>query len=128
MRRAGFLRGDADRVEWLELLSPRLRKIHGQTGFPKQLIRLMSKLMNASAGGGFELCPCRSMWRLSASMASRDAKLSSGWLPTPLTLRSRPRGGIHPVRGVQASSANSGDCRREVRTDIHLGQTDESLT
>ena len=27
---------------------------------------------------------------LSASMASRDAKLPLGWLPTPLTLRSRP--------------------------------------
>ena len=58
------------------------------TAFHRTLYRGVG-FLRGDAGGLRNLPPPFNV-ALSASMASRDAKLSLGWLPTPLTLRSRP--------------------------------------
>ena len=58
------------------------------TAFHRTLCRGVGFLRGDA--GGLRTLPPPFNVALSASMASRDAKLSLGWLPTPLTLRSRP--------------------------------------
>ena len=58
------------------------------TAFHRTLCRGVGFLRGDA--GGLRTLPPPFNVALSASMASRDAKLSLGWLPTPLTLRSSP--------------------------------------
>ena len=58
------------------------------TAFHRTLCRGVGFLRGDA--GGLRTLPSPFNVALSASMTPRDAKLSLGWLPTPLTLRSRP--------------------------------------